>query len=165
MALTKAQREQRRVEEAYQSQMAQRQRAMQSPCRFHPDWQIPADHPTMHNPQASCPECAAEVIARRDAPPPPPRTIYEGSAGDELDLRYELHRQKHGEPTGQIEPGSFAEEDALQKIFDARVTEETRHADKEYRGPRGVLISARPVAGKWIETWRVGNRLVRVGPD
>jgi hypothetical protein len=163
MPLTKSQREQRKIEDAYR---LQRQRATRSPCKFHPAWRIPADQPPPHNPQASCPECAAEVIALRESPQGPVRKIDPGSAGGKLDLRYELFRERHGSPTSGPEPGSYEEDAALRKIIDARYAEEAREAEKSDGRPRGgVLVSARPVGGRWIETYKVGRRLVRVGPE
>lgn len=112
-------------------------------------------HPT-------CPHCVEAKVARREQPFEV-RKIPAGSAGDRLDLLHALYVEKHG-PVG-LESGSYAEEDALRRIIDARQEEEDREAAKSAPHSQGVLVSARPENGRWVETWRVGPRLVRVGPE
>jgi hypothetical protein len=163
MQLTKAQREQRAVEDAYrrQSQRLAPKPEYVSPCSSHPSWRVEVTGGRIAPPHAGlCPECAAEEIARRNPAKRPTRKHDPGSAGREADFSYHLWREKHG-PVG-IEPGSLEELNALLAMAAARAEEEAREVTKG--GSRaGRLVSARSEHNRWVEYYAVpGRGIVRV---
>jgi hypothetical protein len=162
--MNRREREQQRINDAYLRQtLATKPRELPA-CSKHPEWTLPG--PGTLFSEALCPHCRDEELSRRDPPLEKPRRIDPGSAGDRLDLRYDLYREKHGEPSGVIATGTFEEANALERISDLRYEEEARQAAKSSSGPvGGVLVSARPVGGRWQEVYRVGRRFVQIGPD
>ena len=162
MPLTKAQREQRAVEEAYsrQTQALRPKPDLVSPCSKHPEYRVEVTGgriPPSH--EGTCPMCRDEVLERRDPPRQTTRKL-DRSAGRAADLAYMLWREKH--PSPQLEPGSLEESNALQAMAAARAEEEAREAAKG--GSRGGrLVSARSEHNIWTEYWHVpGRGIVRV---
>jgi hypothetical protein len=159
--LTKSQREQRAVEEAYSRQtQALRQRDYVSPCPAHPQWRVDVSAGQVAPSHGGlCPECAAEQVARRNPVKQPVRKHDPASAGRAADMSYMLWRERHPDP---LEPGSLAESNALQAMAAARAEEEAREAAKG--GSRGGrLVSARSEHNIWTEYWHVpGRGIVRV---
>jgi hypothetical protein len=161
MPLTKAQREQRAVNEAYsrQTQKLAPKPEFVSRCPSHPSWRVEITGGRIAPPHAGlCPECAAEELARRNPAKQPTRKHDPGSAGREADFAYHLWREKH--PSDQLEPGSIEESEALQAIAEARYAEE-EHSDPP---SQGILVSARVEDGRYTEFWkpRGSRQIVKV---
>lgn len=172
MRLTKAQREQRRIEEAFARQslavpddvLKQRTEAPAEElppgsCRIHPDWR-----PAMQGfGSPTCPGCVADELAKRAHGGSRVGRRLEPEAG--TDRAFELwqaHVENH--PSDGIEPGSQDEWDAIAWIDQARADEaeaERRKADPGLGGAR--LVSARSESNIWTSYYAVpGRGIVRV---